>query len=229
MRKGPAAIALQAICVHLPWEHMCLDCSDIRINSRAREAVDSGCGHGPWHRMSLVSPPQVREGVWDIYQEVPEDYVNGYAYAIATGSATILSYYQQRCLANVERKAAVHLQQEKQLHGGAAAAAAASAGQGVLGGIVSRLRGLYLDRWRGQQEKQQQQQQQGLGGAAERDVVDLEQGGLRGAAVEGAGAGGSGNWGLGAWGSAAGRRGGAGAAALGKKAADQCTFHIDYS
>ncbi|KAG2500711.1 hypothetical protein HYH03_001476 [Edaphochlamys debaryana] len=42
---------------------------------------------------------QKSEGVWGIYQEVPEDYVNGYAYAIATGSATILSLYQQRCLA----------------------------------------------------------------------------------------------------------------------------------
>ncbi|GLI61951.1 hypothetical protein VaNZ11_004513, partial [Volvox africanus] len=38
------------------------------------------------------------EGQWEIFQEVPEDYVNGYAYAIATGSVTILTLYQQRCL-----------------------------------------------------------------------------------------------------------------------------------
>ncbi|GIL75443.1 hypothetical protein Vretimale_8072 [Volvox reticuliferus] len=38
------------------------------------------------------------EGQWEIFQEVPEDYVNGYAYAIATGSVTVLSLYQQRCL-----------------------------------------------------------------------------------------------------------------------------------
>ncbi|KAG2443695.1 hypothetical protein HXX76_002043 [Chlamydomonas incerta] len=41
-------------------------------------------------------------GEWEIYQEVPEDYVNGYAYAIATGSVTILSLFQQRCLAGLQ-------------------------------------------------------------------------------------------------------------------------------
>ncbi len=39
--------------------------------------------------------------MWDIYQEIPEDYVNGYAYAIATGSSVILSYYQAKCLEGV--------------------------------------------------------------------------------------------------------------------------------
>ncbi len=168
----------------------------------------------------------MREGVWDIYQEVPEDYVNGYAYAIATGSATILSYYQQRCLANVNKKVAVHMRREKQLQGSAAAAAAASTGQGFLGNLVSKARGFNLERLRVQQEQGQQGQ---LGAPGEREMVELEQGGLRGAAVEGVDTGGSGNWDLGTWGSAAGRRGGAGAAALGKKAADECIFHIDYS
>lgn len=41
---------------------------------------------------------QTKPGVWEVQQEVPEDFVNGYAYAIATGSATILSLYQDRCL-----------------------------------------------------------------------------------------------------------------------------------
>ncbi|GFR47452.1 hypothetical protein Agub_g9177, partial [Astrephomene gubernaculifera] len=47
-----------------------------------------------------VHPPlgKVGEGdVWGIFAELPEDYVNGYKYAIATGSATILSLFQQRC------------------------------------------------------------------------------------------------------------------------------------
>lgn len=36
--------------------------------------------------------------MWAVYQEVPEDYVNGYAYAIATGSALVMSLFQERCL-----------------------------------------------------------------------------------------------------------------------------------
>lgn len=46
---------------------------------------------------------------WDIYREVPEDYVNGYAYAIATGSVTILSLFQQRCLAGEHRLVYYHI------------------------------------------------------------------------------------------------------------------------
>lgn len=41
---------------------------------------------------------QKTPGSWDVYLEVPEDYVNGYAYAIATGSAVILNAYQSRCV-----------------------------------------------------------------------------------------------------------------------------------
>lgn len=41
---------------------------------------------------------QSQPGVWEVLREVPEDFVNGYAHAIATGSATILSLYQHRCL-----------------------------------------------------------------------------------------------------------------------------------
>ncbi|EFJ50281.1 hypothetical protein VOLCADRAFT_89239 [Volvox carteri f. nagariensis] len=49
---------------------------------------------------------KVAEGEWRVYQEVPEDYVNGYAYAIATGSATIMSLFQQRCLTEAAAAAA---------------------------------------------------------------------------------------------------------------------------
>ncbi|MEW5311428.1 MAG: hypothetical protein WDW38_003144 [Sanguina aurantia] len=41
---------------------------------------------------------QVKSGEWAIYRDVPEDYVNGYAYAIATGSALVMSLFQDRCL-----------------------------------------------------------------------------------------------------------------------------------
>ncbi|KXZ49339.1 hypothetical protein GPECTOR_22g933 [Gonium pectorale] len=57
------------------------------------------------------------DGVWSIYQEVPEDYVNGYAYAIATGSVTILSLFQRRCLARreIEGMAAADPRQQRLL------------------------------------------------------------------------------------------------------------------
>ncbi|GAX73669.1 hypothetical protein CEUSTIGMA_g1120.t1 [Chlamydomonas eustigma] len=42
---------------------------------------------------------QVSPGVWEASEEVPDDFVNGYAYAISTGSSTILSLFQARCLA----------------------------------------------------------------------------------------------------------------------------------
>lgn len=59
-------------------------------------------GHAGLHHACL----QKSAGMWDIYQEVPEDYVNGYAYAIATGSAVILNAYQERC-ATLQRAGAL--------------------------------------------------------------------------------------------------------------------------
>mmetsp|Transcript_12443 Transcript_12443/g.26864 ORF Transcript_12443/g.26864 Transcript_12443/m.26864 type:complete len:491 (-) Transcript_12443:204-1676(-) len=41
---------------------------------------------------------QTSPGVWEVFEEVPEDFVNGYAYAIASGSAAILTFYQARCI-----------------------------------------------------------------------------------------------------------------------------------
>ncbi len=41
-------------------------------------------------------PFQTSPGVWQTVHEVPEDFVHGYAYAIATGSSTILSLHQAR-------------------------------------------------------------------------------------------------------------------------------------
>uniref|UniRef100_A0A7S0RA27 Nucleoside phosphorylase domain-containing protein n=1 Tax=Chlamydomonas leiostraca TaxID=1034604 RepID=A0A7S0RA27_9CHLO len=43
---------------------------------------------------------QVKPGVWEVAVEIPEDFVTGYGYAIATGSATIMSLYQTRCEAD---------------------------------------------------------------------------------------------------------------------------------
>lgn len=40
------------------------------------------------------------KGKWVSYKEVPEDFITGYSHAIATGSATILSYHQAKCLAD---------------------------------------------------------------------------------------------------------------------------------
>ncbi|KAL6760862.1 hypothetical protein V8C86DRAFT_2546614 [Haematococcus lacustris] len=47
-----------------------------------------------------LHPPvhQVRPGVWEIAVELPEDFVTGYGYAIATGSSVLMSLYQQRCV-----------------------------------------------------------------------------------------------------------------------------------
>lgn len=93
------------------------------------------------------------DGLWEVVHEVAEDYVNGYAYAIATGSSAILSLYQQRCLAaaaaapastsaygaaDAGAAAAAHLQQQQQqqalgragLAGGPGASAAAAATEG---------------------------------------------------------------------------------------------------
>lgn len=36
--------------------------------------------------------------MWAVYKDVPEDYVNGYGYAIATGSALVMNLFQERCL-----------------------------------------------------------------------------------------------------------------------------------
>ncbi len=36
--------------------------------------------------------------MWAPSVELPEDFVTGYSYAIATGSATLMSLYQRRCL-----------------------------------------------------------------------------------------------------------------------------------
>jgi hypothetical protein len=40
------------------------------------------------------------QGRWVAYKEVPEDFITGYSHAIATGSTTILSYHQAKCLAD---------------------------------------------------------------------------------------------------------------------------------
>ncbi len=48
--------------------------------------------------LCFVLMRQVSPGVWQYTEELPEDFVTGYGYAIATGSATILSLYQARCL-----------------------------------------------------------------------------------------------------------------------------------
>ncbi|KAJ9507064.1 hypothetical protein QJQ45_004663 [Haematococcus lacustris] len=47
-----------------------------------------------------LHPPvqQVRPGVWEVAVELPEDFVTGYGYAIATGSSVLMSLYQQRCV-----------------------------------------------------------------------------------------------------------------------------------
>lgn len=39
---------------------------------------------------------QVSPGVWEMAAELPEDFVTGYGFAIATGSAAIMSLYQVR-------------------------------------------------------------------------------------------------------------------------------------
>jgi hypothetical protein len=41
--------------------------------------------------------PQVSPGNWTYGEEVPEDFENGYGYAIATGSSYILALFRQRC------------------------------------------------------------------------------------------------------------------------------------
>jgi hypothetical protein len=47
--------------------------------------------------------------VWEVSAEIPEDFVTGYGYAIATGSAVLLSLYQFRCEQDVARRyAALH-------------------------------------------------------------------------------------------------------------------------
>ena len=53
--------------------------------------------------------PQVSRGTWQVYKEVAEDFVNGYGYAIATGSATILGYFQQLCLEHGLEGCAFHI------------------------------------------------------------------------------------------------------------------------
>ena len=56
-------------------------------------------------RPIFVACAQTSPGTWGILREVPEDFVHGYGYAIATGSATLLSFYQDRCLAMTEAEA----------------------------------------------------------------------------------------------------------------------------
>ncbi len=46
------------------------------------------------------APLQVsQDRVWRVLTEIPEDFVNGYAFSIATGSVTILTLFQERCAA----------------------------------------------------------------------------------------------------------------------------------
>ncbi len=54
---------------------------------------------------------KVAPGNWSYGEEVPEDFVNGYSYAIATGSAYIMSLFRQRCLAPAQQQGQ---QQEQQ-------------------------------------------------------------------------------------------------------------------
>ena len=44
---------------------------------------------------------QTSPGVWEDAEELPENFATGYGYAIATGSSTVLAFYQSRCLADV--------------------------------------------------------------------------------------------------------------------------------
>ncbi|KAG1654769.1 hypothetical protein FOA52_015329 [Chlamydomonas sp. UWO 241] len=56
----------------------------------------------------MVAPIERGAGVgeWRVGRAVPEDFVNGYSHAIATGSAAILSLHQDRCLARGARSTA---------------------------------------------------------------------------------------------------------------------------
>ncbi|KAG2438952.1 hypothetical protein HYH02_010745 [Chlamydomonas schloesseri] len=142
---------------------------------------------------------------WDIFQEVPEDYVNGYAYAIATGSVTILSLFQQRCLAGLELGSIAAADPEQ------AQLLAAALGRHGLGGLAL---------WA---------QQGGSGAAA---AAAAAGGGAASGKAPGEGAGVSVAAALGGRrGGAAGVGAGSGAAwaeELAKKA-KLCTFTVDYS
>jgi hypothetical protein len=59
----------------------------------------------PLRLLTAVTTLQVSPGDWRIAHELPEDFKTGYGYAIATGSSTLLSVYQQRC-----KKAVLHKQ-----------------------------------------------------------------------------------------------------------------------
>lgn len=45
---------------------------------------------------------QTSPGVWEVYRVLAEDYVNGYGYAIATGSTVIMEMFQARCVAEAD-------------------------------------------------------------------------------------------------------------------------------
>jgi hypothetical protein len=54
---------------------------------------------------------QAGPGNWTYGEEVPEDFVNGYSYAIATGSSYIMALFRQRCLAAGQLQQGQHGQQ----------------------------------------------------------------------------------------------------------------------
>jgi hypothetical protein len=149
---------------------------------------------------------------WEIYQEVPEDYVNGYAYAIATGSTTIMALYQQRCL---EKEA------------GPGGEDASSSGQGEAG------------RWQRLERRRLAAAKADRSAAAREAAAEFARGGLsegRNAAADVGGSADGGEAGLGRRGGASGVAGAwteaRRAALLRRRAAakkGKCAFTVDYS
>lgn len=66
---------------------------------------------------ALLPTLQVAPGNWSYGEEVPEDFVNGYSYAIATGSAYIMSLFRQRCLAAAQQGQQLGQGQQHSLQG----------------------------------------------------------------------------------------------------------------